>query len=1398
MRPVAWRGVRGGVSAAVWLTFLSIFLAMPALAEGGNGGGFDAGNGIGGADSTIDPGTAGTDGAVGLGGGGGGGAGLSGGGGGTGNGFFGAGGAGGTAGGGDGENGEDGAFLVGGGGGGGGGGGHGSVATGLSVGTGSTLQGGKGGDGGVGYVGGAGGGGGAGGYGAVVTGSDESINAGTLAGGMGGRGGDSGSNHAGTGGTGGIGVVFTTSGASFTNSGTTTGGQGGSGGGGSSFSNSEAGKGGVGVVGTGALTIDNSGTISGGRGNTGGLGLSFEGDPSDGGWGITGDTLTITNHGDGRISGGSGSDALGVRAGDGNTGISAATITVHNSDNGTIVGGNGGSVIGSSGYGGDGGWGINGLTLTITNSGGVIAGGDGGNGRGAGGGGHGNHAIYGFGNTVINSDGARISGGDGGSGEGGGGHGGAAIRGVNRLITNGGGSIIEGGDGGDSTGTGTGGAGGEGIDGGVAEITNAGTIRGGAGGSSGPADSAILSPGAVGGAGGVGITAGSVTITNTGAILGGAGGAGGNGNNDCGGCGGGRGDGGAGGAGGTGITGSDLTIINSGAISAGSGGSGGIGDLPGQSGTDGNAIAFTGGSNSLQLNTGGTITGNVVVIRGTATLTLGGEGTATFDVSQIGGRGQYQGFSNAFTKTGTGVWTFTNTTAQATAWTVTGGLINFASGDAFGTGPVTLNGGGLQWADGTSTDISGRLAPIGSNGATFDTRANTVTFGSALTGVAGDGGITKTGSGTLTLAGANAYTGTTTVDAGTLALTGSGSIATSSGVNLAAAGARFDIAGIDSDATIQDLTGVAGTTVNLGARVLTLGTSNSTVFAGTITGTARFIKQGSGTLTLTGDSTIGGIALVGGQLTVMGSVTGGVVAMGGTTLAGSGTITGGVVTLGNIQPTFGTMHIDRGYVQTGGTYTVGVTAAGTSDLISITGAAVIANSTVVVLAAPGTYQRQTRYTILTATGGINGHYDGVTSNLAFLTPSLSSDGSSVFLTLLQTANAFETGGQTPNQKAVGRALDTANSSATGDFASVLNALYGLDTMQGAKALDALSGQNYAGFSSLLVQTMQLFMKSFQFHAGFDGSGGGAGLPGSSYQALRTGGGGACEQACDVEPLWGAWGGGTGAFGTIAGTPNANGFTYSLGGFIAGLDRRFAPNFRAGVAAGFNAASLYPQGSPGNGTSNTLQIALYGAFNEGPLYLDALAGYGHSDNRMSRPITIPGLNQRIAQGHTTANTFFGQLETGYKMTVAPRFGGSITPFARLQASTSTQAGFTETGADSLNLIIAQQTTNSLRMVLGAQLGAEIDTPWDDDLDLAFSLGWSHEYADLSRPVTAAFAGAPVVGFTTFGAEAPRDGVVLGLGADTEIAEQTTVYLRYDGDLAGASTNHVLNAGVRMTW
>ena len=102
------------------------------------------------------------------------------------------------------------------------------------------------------------------------------------------------------------------------------------------------------------------------------------------------------------------------------------------------------------------------------------------------------------------------------------------------------------------------------------------------------------------------------------------------------------------------------------------------------------------------------------------------------------------------------------------------------------------------------------------------------------------------------------------------------------------------------------------------------------------------------------------------------------------------------------------------------------------------------------------------------------------------------------------------------------------------------------------------------------------------------------------------------------------------------------------------------------------------------------------------------------------------------------------------------------------------------------------------MLGAELAGTIDAGWRDKLALQFRLGWAHEYADTSRPVTASFAGAPGAAFTVFGAAPLRDAATIGLAANTNIAERTSLYFRYDGEVGTGSDSHRFTGGLRMSW
>ncbi len=253
--------------------------------------------------------------------------------------------------------------------------------------------------------------------------------------------------------------------------------------------------------------------------------------------------------------------------------------------------------------------------------------------------------------------------------------------------------------------------------------------------------------------------------------------------------------------------------------------------------------------------TSGTLPGDVTVSTG-AVLAFARSDAITVS-SVIDGDGSVE-------QAGPGVLTLAGANTYTGGTTITGGLISFAGTGNFGSGNITLNGGGLQWATGNTTDISARFNGFGTNGGVFDTNGNDVTLASDLSG----GGLTKLGSGLLTLTGSNSFVDTVTVGGGTL-LRGSADALGGAGIVLA--GGTLDLGGYDLQ--LRETLGVTGTgtIVSSGTQILTTASGEDTVFGsdgGAITSSLGISVVSGSTLTMFGNNDLTGNILLAGKLVI--------------------------------------------------------------------------------------------------------------------------------------------------------------------------------------------------------------------------------------------------------------------------------------------------------------------------------------------------------------------------------------------------------------------------------------------------------------------------------------------------------------------------------------------------
>ncbi|MGA2496715.1 MAG: autotransporter-associated beta strand repeat-containing protein, partial [Tepidisphaeraceae bacterium] len=297
---------------------------------------------------------------------------------------------------------------------------------------------------------------------------------------------------------------------------------------------------------------------------------------------------------------------------------------------------------------------------------------------------------------------------------------------------------------------------------------------------------------------------------------------------------------------------------------------------------------------------------------------------AVFRVNQDSGAARFSTVNNTvtgagtFTKSGGGqTWLGNN---SGSAWTTfnmsAGGLFSVTGGTLSTFKTATTNLASLSIASGAT--VNGLAVTSGTNliyldsltgGGTLDTTGAVCTFGvnngaSTFTGsITGTGPLAKAGTATMSLSGADNYTGSTTISGGTLQLVDQTAFASSSIANAA----TLEVTGSNAWTLPSPISGT-GVLNKTGADAITLaGASNysgaTTIVAGSLYVNGTLYNRGAVTVaagtTLGGSGSAGLVTVAGGGSIEAGQTSAGSLALAGLTFSGAGTVNLSNVGLGS-------------------------------------------------------------------------------------------------------------------------------------------------------------------------------------------------------------------------------------------------------------------------------------------------------------------------------------------------------------------------------------------------------------------------------------------------------------------------------------------------------------------
>ena len=637
-------------------------------------------------------------------------------------------------------------------------------------------------------------------------------------------------------------------------------------------------------------------------------------------------------------------------------------------------------------------------------------------------------------------------------------------------------------------------------------------------------------------------------------------------------------------------------------------------------------------------------------------------------------------------------------------------------------------------------------------------------------------------------------------------VTGSGSTWTNSGALIVGA------EGTNSSLTVAEGGTIAAASIVIAASNGSSGTFNIGRFgangpASTIIAPTIAFGDGDGVINFNQSNTVTVSSVISGPGMVNQLGTGRTVLSGANTYTGPTTVSAGTLVAqsqtalgtGAVSLLGGTLELqsqlDIGSLLWDGAATIALPGAGAGQFLRVTGLLELTNG-VNNFNLAGAALPRSPVKLLTSTNlpSLSTNDFGV---LGLGSYTLSIDGDSLYLTAQDIS--YQSFAITPNQVNVAKALDTFIG-ASGDRGTVSSALDTLAISQYPAAFEQMMPSQYASLPSMAFNVVNALNSSlFQRLWVIRVNGGGFNASGMNLAPMQAEMGGTDDMGVfainpSKDTKWSSFVDGNGVFANASGTGSVQNYRSQSGGVSTGAAYSWTDAFATGVYVGYQ--GLQAEYDSGKTIDNAVRFGVFGTYDIEDFYFNALVGGAYHGYTVNRYINFGGLD-RTATGRPGAGEFNLALGTGYDFQAGDLTFG---PFTTLQYTYLGVQGFTETGADALNLDVSPYDSSSLLYTLGAQ--AAYNWRLSDKVfvtPMVFA-GWQHEFLQNGYTINSSFAtGGPAAPFNYNTSSPARDNFYGGAGVTVGIGERwqaTFIYSAFAANENNSSQNLYLGVGYKF--